>query len=376
VSRWSSLVLLLAAAGTSVSAQSIGGWTWSAEGTAFVGVNVQHRSLFGVEEFESENWASAGAERGLRGGTLTLSSILSLEPLTLRSLGSAQVFQFGGSYLGGPVVDHAHPRDLVSGLGAAFSRAIGAISVRLEGDLVGAPALGPAGFENRPTASLNPAAPLSREHLDSTDASSGVLLVGLQASGASIEASAFRGRGPDEHRFDLNLGALDSWAVRASYTRAGWTSQVSSGVIHQPEIFEPYDVRRTTASIGFAPPGRAISWMAAWGEDRDRYGVLDAYLVDAALRLSPRQRVYARLEIVANDFLDAGYHLQRGGEVIQVSTVTAFTGGYVRDLGRGVGVGADATFYDVPSSLSANYVSVYSAHLFVRLHGASGARPR
>jgi len=350
------------------SAQAPAGWNWSVGGLAFVDFNVQHRTEFGHEEIESQNWMSATAGRTVHNGSLMLTSVLSLEPFTMKAIGSPQWFQLGGSYLGGPLADHSHPHDLISGLGAAYSHPVGNSVLHLEGDLVGAPALGPIGFENRPTATLNPAIPLSREHLDSTDASSGVLLAGLQVHGITVEASTFRGVGPDDKHLGLDLGHLDSWAARGSFVRGAWTTQLSTGLIHQPETFAPYDVRRTTASITFVSPARPISWMAAWGEDRDRFGILDTYLLDAAIRLSRDDHVYARAELVADDFLDAGYHLLHAVEVQQISTIGAFTVGYVRALTRTVGVGGDVTLYDVPQNLSVNYPSVFSMHVFARLY--------
>ena len=75
-----------------------------------------------------------------------------------------------------------------------------------------------------------------------------------------------------------------------------------------------------------------------------------------------------RAELVADDFLDAGYHLLHAVEVQQISTIGAFTVGYVRALTRTVGVGGDVTLYDVPQNLSVNYPSVFSMHVFARLY--------
>lgn len=370
---WLLVYVALILGSTSARGQSSDAWSWDIDGVAFIGENVQHRTEFGTQSFESHNWITAQARRPVGPGSLTLTTILSFEPLTIPAAGSPQFFQLGGTYLGSPMSDHEHPRDLFSGLTASYALPMHAATLRFEGALVGAPALGPPGFEDRPSAMLNPAVPLARQHLDSTEASSGVATVGVVVGLFQLEASAFHGQESDEHRYDLDLGPLDSWSARASISRGDWTAQISTGRIHQPEAFTPFAERRTTASIAFSSERHRTAWTAAWGQDTDRYGSLDAYLLDATIRLSRRKHVYLRLETVANDFLDAGYHLQHAIEVTQISNVAAFTGGYVHDLIDGVGVGADVSVYRVPSNLSGNYPGVYSLHAFLRLHKTLGS---
>ena len=49
--------------------------------------------------------------------------MLSLEALTLRDIGSPQVFQTGETFGGrAPLIDYQHPHDLFMGLGAPVSR--------------------------------------------------------------------------------------------------------------------------------------------------------------------------------------------------------------------------------------------------------------
>ena len=96
----------------------------------------------------------------MRGGTLTATSMFSLEPFTLREIGSAQVFQTGETYQHLPLIDYQHPHDLVMAAGVAYEwPAMGDDEARLEADAVGAPALGPTPFMHRASAEANPDGP-------------------------------------------------------------------------------------------------------------------------------------------------------------------------------------------------------------------------
>jgi len=71
----------------------------------------------------------------------------------------------------------------------------------------------------------------------------------VRAGPAMLEASWFRGREPDENRWDLDLARPDSWAVRGSWSAGPWSAQVSGGHFTRPEAFEPFDVDKINASV-------------------------------------------------------------------------------------------------------------------------------
>src|SRR5204862_220552 len=79
---------------------------------------------------------------------------------------------------------------------------------------VGDPALGPVGFPHRDSASEIPQAPLGHHFEDSTHISSDVITAGVSFRALRIEASAFHGAEPDEKRWDLDGGKLDSESLR------------------------------------------------------------------------------------------------------------------------------------------------------------------
>ena len=55
---------------------------------------------------------------------LNLVAMFSLEPFTLRDIGSPQVFQTGETFNGAPLIDYQHPHDLIMNLGGVYSRAV------------------------------------------------------------------------------------------------------------------------------------------------------------------------------------------------------------------------------------------------------------
>ena len=99
------------------------GWAWSVESSAFLTANFQERKFRDFHQVESQNWLMAMGSRRVGTGTLTLHSMLSFEPFTLRDLGSSQAFQTGETFAGAPLIDYQHPHDLFMGLSAAYRTA-------------------------------------------------------------------------------------------------------------------------------------------------------------------------------------------------------------------------------------------------------------
>jgi hypothetical protein len=179
-------------------------------------------------------------------------------------------------------------------------------------------------------------------------------------------------REPDENRLDLDLGALDSTAARLSWTRGPWYAQVSGALLTQPELITPYDAKKVSASLAYTTGDdtRGVAWMAAFGQNREIHGNLEAYLLEATVRVSAMTTAYTRIESVAKSILDAGFHPPGTFHRHRQSQVGALTIGYVRDVLRtragGFGAGVDVTGYLVPSNLMEPYGSPVSFHMFLR----------
>ena len=136
----------------------------------------------------------------------------------------------------------------------------------------------------------------------------GVVRGGVEAGAWRVEGSWFHGREPDDDRTDLDLGPLDSGAVRVAWTRGEWSAQASAAFLEEPEAVTPFDAKKLTASLARTSASGRIAWMAAFGQKREIHGNLEAYLFEANIRATPSNIVYARAESVAKDILDAGFH--------------------------------------------------------------------
>ncbi len=152
-------------------------------------------------------------------------------------------------------------------------------------DIVGSPTLGPTPFMHRESGRNNPQVPLTHHQLDSTHSTPGVVRAGATFGPLTLESSVFRGEEPDDNRLDLGQPRLDSWAARAVYARGPWRAQFSGGHLRQPEWFEPYDLTRITASLGFDGLvfARPLKVTAAWGGNREFNGFNgnnDGYLLE------------------------------------------------------------------------------------------------
>ena len=354
-------------------------WQWSVEGNVFAGYNYQYREFTDFDDIESQNWLMTSLSKMFGGGShLQLVGMFSLEPFTLRDIGSSQVFQTGETFKGAPLIDYQHPHDLAMNLGGEYSRGFGATTMTLGAYLVGPAPIGPPVFMHRPSAIGNPQAPLTHHNLDATHITPGVVSIGVERSGFGLEAGAFHGQEPDEDRLDLDTAALDSYSVRGSWADGPWRFQISGADLKTPERTSPYDATRVTASASYfkGDERRSIAWMAAFGQNREVFGKLEAYLVEAAKRAG-NHAFYTRAENVEKDILDAGFHPIGIAHTHRPSRVSALTLGYSRDLAvRSIGalaLGGDVTGYLVPANLKESYGSPWSFHVYLRYHGKAGA---
>ena len=321
----------------------------------------------------SDNMAMAMAQRRLGPGTLGLRSMISMEPASIGKEGYPLLLQTGETADGlTPLIDRQHPHDLFMELAGTYSLSSGSRSVFLYGGLPGEPALGPPAFMHRFSGLNIPVAPITHHWLDSTHITYGVLTAGAVVDRVKVEASAFRGREPDENRWDIESPELDSHSFRLSVNPTNrWALQVSYGRIQGPEQLEP-DVNqdRTTASAMYdGSCGDTGRWEGAlmWGQNRNRPGhLLDALTAEAALQSGERHTFFARAERAEKDEL----FLEPDARAGQVFTVGELTAGYRYDFLRrdhvALGIGAAGTITQVPSELRTDYGETpASALLFV-----------
>jgi hypothetical protein len=258
-----------------------------------------------------------------------------------------------------PLVDRQHPHDLFMELSASYSvRLSGSSSLYLYAGLPGAPAFGPPAFMHRMSSMDSPEAPISHHWLDSTHISFGTVTAGFVSGAVKIEASRFNGREPDQRRFDIETGPLDSTAVRFSWNptrslalQASWANLVS------PEQLEPGEnQKRWSASAMLTRPIGMTGWWSttlAWGRRTARDRNLDAWTLESAVHVKD-WTLFGRAERTENDELvaGAGHH----GPAFDVGKVSL---GAIRDFQIApqvkLGLGALYAFNFLPPQLEALY---------------------
>jgi hypothetical protein len=315
----------------------------------------------GDSDLNSINWGMIMASRSMGKGDLTLRFMPSLEPLTLGGFGYPLLFQTGESWNDRPLVDRQHPHDLFMEIAAKYQLPLGGkSSAFLYAGLPGEPALGPVAFMHRVSALSNPAAPLSHHWQDSTHVTFGVVTAGVQNAKWKLEGSAFRGREPDENRYDIERPKLDSYSGRLTYNpNPFWSFSGSHGLIKSPEaLHADEDVHRSVLSAMYNRPlegGRNWATTAVWGRNHsNEHGATDSWLLESSLDLTGRDTLFGRIEHVQKP----GEELQAGDPVTKYG-VSAFTLGAERTLTPGrehqLSVGASVTVYGAPSGLRPVY---------------------
>jgi hypothetical protein len=305
------------------------------------------------------------------GARLTLRSMLSLEP-AMSARGYPNLFATGETAGGVALVDRQHPHDLFMELAARLDVDIApGTSLFLYGGPVAEPALGPSAFMHRGSARFNPEPPITHHWFDSTHITYGVVTAGIAAPHWQIEGSAFRGKEPDEDRWDIETPKLDSWSARLSWTPTPqWAAQVSHGFLKQPEALHGnQNEHRTTASIHYAANG--LSATAAFSaKNRDPGTTLTAWLGEVNYDLTPHHSLFARVENVDNDELVPDHDDPLHDRPFRVTKTQA---GYAWTTPLGAGplnlsLGGSVNLYGKPAALDALYgANPWGYTLFARL---------
>jgi len=346
-----------------------GAWMLMFHANAFV-LDTQQSSPRGGDKLFSTNWFMPMAERELGPGQLTVRGMFSLEPATVTSERYPLLFQQGETAYGVPIADGQHPHDFFMELAALYDLHLGKDQLlSVYAAPVGDPAIGPTAFPHRASASENPVGTLGHHQQDSTHIASDVLTVGYTKGVVRVEAGGFHGREPDEHRWNIDQGKIDSWATRLTVQPGqNWSGQVSYARIKSPEaLFADEDQARTTASVMYNRPVAHGNWASTLLCGRTRSLADDAkensYLFESTLRFMDRNYAWTRIENagrtnelqLGDQPLPAGFHEE------PLTHVQAYTAGYDREVskwhGLSTAVGAQVTAYGVGKPLQQIYGS-------------------
>jgi hypothetical protein len=324
----------------------------------------------------SVNWAMLMARRPLAGGRFGIRAMGSAEPWTVTDCGVLNLLATGEMCEGDTIHDRQHPHDLFMELAADYDRGLrGSLRWQVYAGFAGEPALGPTSFPHRFSALTNPVAPITHHWIDATHITFGLVTAGIYDERWKAEISLFNGREPDEHRADLDLGALDSVAGRLTFTPSeNLVLQVSAGHLEEAEAeFPPEpraDVDRLTASATYhRRVGSGLSATTlAYGVNSGievipgaRVSlVTHAFLLESSLTMAGRHTWFARTEVVGKPGEDLHVH----EDPTRIFVVGKLQAGYAwalkgwRNLVPGVGGAFSLSI--VPEGLESRYSGRFS----------------
>lgn len=356
-----------------------GPWMLMFHANAFI-TEEQQTSPRGGDKLFSTNWFMPMAQRRLGPGLLTLRAMFSLEPATVTGERYPLLFQQGETAYGVPIADGQHPHNFFMEVAAIYDWRLSKHSLfTLYVAPVGGPALGPIAYPHRASALENPVGALGHHQEDSTHISDDVITGAFTYKIVRLEASGFHGREPDEFRWDIDQGAVDSWSTRLTVQPGqNWSGQFSYGRLTSPESLSPsVDQARTTASIQYNRPwhrGNLASTLV-WGHTRSipDNGKLNSYLFEATAQFLSHNYVWTRIENAGrtNELLIGENPLPPGFVEMPLTHVQAYTLGYDRDIRLvphvSSALGAQFTLYGVGAPLQPIYGSdPVSYNVFLR----------
>ncbi|MDE2578911.1 MAG: hypothetical protein KGL46_08915 [Hyphomicrobiales bacterium] len=310
------------------STRDASGTSWQPQSTPHEGAHfmvddwmlMAHGTVYGVYDRQSgprggQKGFAAGMLMGMAqrpvgaDGTLSFRAMMSPDPF-MGPRGYPLLFATGETANGlDHLVDRQHPHDLFAELSAAYSHRLGPVtSAFLYVGLPGEPALGPPTFMHRFSSGDSPVAPISHHWLDSTHVTFGVVTAGLIHDNLKLEASAFRGREPDQFRYNIERPKLDSFSTRLTFNPTeNWSLQASFGHIKSGEQLAP-DVNedRLTLSAIYNRRFGETNWATtfAYGRKMNHPGrTLNAFLIESALTFNNAHTFFARGERVDEDEL-------------------------------------------------------------------------
>lgn len=351
-----------------------GNWNLNFMGYAFV-TDTQQSHPRGGDKLYSTNVSMGSAEHGDGRGAFLFYLMLSLEPATITDREYPLLFQTGETAFGKPIEDGQHPHNFVMGAGVHYARPVGD-NATFEAYFapVGDPALGPVAYPHRASAAEIPQAPIGHHWEDSTHISYEVATVALKYEIARLEVSGFHGGEPNENRWNIGAGAMDSWSTRLSiFPTPNWVAQVSVGRLTHPEALEPGDIVRATASMEYSRPMAHADWSTSFvfGRNHDTANGgtnTKAFLLESVVPVHKNNFFTGRWESVAKDDLFAAQPAIEQQLESTVGTTTfrigAYTLGYTRYFPLwaplATGFGANFSTYTLPAAI----VPFYGARPF------------
>lgn len=327
----------------------------------------------GGDKLFSESMLMGGAMHPLGPGKAGMRGMFSLDP-AMGKKGYPLLLQTGETADGRtPLIDRQHPHDLFMELAATYEVPFedkGSAFVYF--GLPGEPALGPPVFMHRFSGMDIPEAPITHHWLDSTHITYGVVTAGLIWDRFKVEASGFRGREPNEYRWNLENLRFDSCSTRISFNPTeDLAFQASYGYLNSPEQLHPeVDTNRYSVSVIYNKRLEQGDWqtLVAWGMNDNRPGhTLPALLFESTVNIHERHTFFCRYEFVRKDELFS----DEDPRAYDVYGLNKFSGGYIFDFlevsGIKYGVGGSIGVSVLPGGLREVYGQAPMSYMvFVR----------
>jgi hypothetical protein len=372
---------------------SLGEWSLMLHGAAYG--QYDHQNGFrGTSEGGLIDWEMLMAMRSLAGGLFRVNAMTSLEAFVLGPTGYPELLQTGGSYQGGRLVNRQHPHDLVTELAATYDHSLtNRFAASLYAAVAGEPALGPVAYMHRPSADVDPFAPIGHHWQDASHESFGVVTLGLYTHAIKLEGSVFNAREPDSYyyNFDFAGARLDSYSGRVTVLPNPHVSVSAwAGYLMAHDRLEtPIGMQRYGASVltDNAIGGRRVSTAAIWGVNIHHHGsrehnhdpnatnlkfyhVSASALLETTIALTKRSEIYGRVEQVQKSGDDLGF---LGGDLTQLFTIRTLSLGAVHDFvslgSAALGLGVRGSLNLLPETLRLTYQTTTATGFsaFVRL---------
>jgi len=348
-------------------------WSFMLHGFSYLVFDHQ-RGIRGDKKIFDENMFMFTAQEDLENDTVAFRSMFSLEPLTIGKCGYPLLFQTGETCDGKtPLIDRQHPHDLFMELALVYTHLFeNDSSLFFYFGLPGEPALGPPVYIMRFSSEYNPEAPLGHHWMDSTHITFGVATLGYVYNNFKIEACTFKGREPDEDRFDIEFPKFDSFSFRLSCNPTeNWALQTSYGFIKSPEKLEPnINIQRFIISALYNKSFENDSNLGAaviLGVNRNKPGnILPAFLIEATYEYQKKHMFFTRFETVVKDELFIIPDPLTGTKF----NINKFTFGYIYEfLTKNIkwGLGGLIDVPILPKTLDDRYESAFSYMLFLQM---------
>jgi hypothetical protein len=363
-----------------------GKWMFMFHGNAFLSA-LQQSGPRGYDKVFSTNWFMPMAQRQIGRGELTFRTMISLEPATVTQRFYPLLFQQGETAFGKPINDGQHPHDFIMELAALYDLRLGQNGLlSFYAAPVGDPAMGPSAYPHRASASEDPVASLGHHLQDSTHIANDVVTGGLAYKKARIEFSGFHGREPDEFRWNIDSGAVDSWSTRLTVQPGqNWSAQYSFAHLTSPEqLHATEDIQRMTASVSYNRTLAKGGWASTllWGRNRVLQSgqISNGYLAESTLRFAEHNHVWTRIESAdrTNELLLGKQAEPTNFDEQFLARIQAYTVGYDHDFPLipwlSTALGGQVTFYSKPDFLT----PIYGQHpmgaiLFIRVRPTGSA---